>query len=133
MNVSNRLHSQIISQLSQLFITDAPFGVETNEIVVSLFSNNELPGISERSQEFKIKCILLLTTLKKPTLLRSVIVDLLSVLSNQLNETVFLYKYNSISLVCYHIFFLKMSQLQVIEDSPHGRYKKVGDIKSSIL
>lgn len=67
-----------------------------SSIMVSLFSNNELPGMSERSQEFKRKCVVLLTSLKKPTLLRSVIVDLLSVLSNQLNETVFLYKYNSI-------------------------------------
>lgn len=105
MNVSFRLHSQIVNQLSQVLIADEALSGIVNNAVISLFSQNQIAGMGDHSQQFRERCIVLLTTVKKPTLLKSVIVDLLSVLSNQMNEMVFLYKYSTFCYVCFHFFF----------------------------
>ena len=94
MDVSSRLHIQIIAQLSQVLLVDNSLSQFVNDAVMLIFSQNQIAGLEERSQQFKERCVVLLTTVKRQMLLKSVIVDLLNVLSNQMNEMMFLYKYN---------------------------------------
>ena len=94
MDVSPRLHIQIVAQLSQVLLIDNSLSQFVNNAVIMLFSQNQIAGLEKCSQQFKERCVMLLTTVKKQMVLKSVIVDLLNVLSSQMNEMMFLYKYN---------------------------------------
>ena len=126
-SVSSRLHTSILGQLAQLIVSEGiPADIVKNALI-HLFAQDQLVGLSARSHMFKERCVYLLTVVRKPMLLKSIIVDLLNVQSNLMNETMFLAKYSSILLVCFKHSFQPMKQYTVVEDSPRGRYKKVRD------
>ena len=95
-SVSSRLHTLILGQLAQLIIPKEIPADIVNNALIRLFAQDQLVGLNARSQMFKERCVSLLTIVRRPTIVKSILVDLLNVLSNLMNENMFLYKYSSI-------------------------------------
>ena len=63
------------------------------QAIRSVFANQDCAGLARVSPSFKEKCATLLTSVRKPTLLKSVVNGMEYVLSGQISEAVFLKKY----------------------------------------
>ena len=63
------------------------------QAIRSVFANQECAVLTRVSPSFKEKCAALLTSIKKPVLLKSVVNDMEYVLSGQISEAIFIKKY----------------------------------------
>lgn len=95
LNLPSRLHGLINGQLVQLLTPSLDLVPVMNNAVQRVFLENRLPVLSRFSEAFKQKCVVLLTSTRKSTTLRSHVNDVVSVLMGDMDEGTFASKYGT--------------------------------------